>query len=73
VRRERRARRRAGGLPLLPALGDAAVVPWLAVRNAIVISSAVPILTNATAALRASPRRFARFTGEPLKAALNDG
>ena len=31
----------------------------------------VPTLPNATAALRASPRRFARFIGEPLKAALN--
>ena len=31
----------------------------------------VPTLPNATAALRASPRRLARFIGEPLNAALN--
>ena len=35
--------------------------------------SAVPTLPSTTAALRASPRRFARFIGEPLNAALNSG
>ncbi|MEO8619722.1 MAG: hypothetical protein ABI625_01580 [bacterium] len=29
----------------------------------------MPTLPNATAALRASPRRFARFIGDPLNAA----
>jgi hypothetical protein len=33
----------------------------------------VPTVPNATAALRASPRRFARFIGEPLNVALNSG
>jgi hypothetical protein len=36
-------------------------------------SSTVPMLPSTTAALRASPRRFARFMGDPLNAAENSG
>ncbi|HEU4629136.1 MAG TPA: recombinase family protein [Gemmatimonadaceae bacterium] len=36
-------------------------------------SSSVPTLPSTTAALRLSPRNFARFMGDPLKAAENSG
>lgn len=37
------------------------------------MSSTVPMLPSAEAALRASPHRFARFIGEPLSEAENSG